>query len=181
MRTNALALSLVLSLVGAASIAANDDSLLVPQSPGFSYRSARAHIGTWKLNEAKSTFDTGATKNTTVVYFSSGDSVKVTVDGIDANGKRIHTAWIGKFDGTPYLVKGGGGFPTEYLQELVADTRTYTVTDDHTLTFVEKRGATETNSGRAVVSADGKTRTVDATATDSKGMKVSTHAVYDKQ
>ena len=165
MRTNTLALALVLSLVGAASAAANDYSPLSPQSPGT------AHIGTWKLNDGKSKFDTGATKNTTVVYASSGDNVKITVDGTDGSGKPVHTEWTGKFDGKPYPVKGG---PT-------ADTRAYTVTDDHTLTFVEKKGATVTNSGRAVLSADGKTRTVDATATDSKGMKVSTHAVYDKQ
>ena len=179
MRTNTLALSLVLSLVGAASIAANDDSPLVPQSPGS------AHIGTWKLNEAKSKFDTGATKNTTVEYVSSGDSVKITVDGTDGSGKPVHTEWTGKFDGKPYPVKGGPDasvrFPQHQVGVGVLDTRAYTVTDDHTLTFVEKTGATVTNSGRAVLSADGKTRTVDPTATDSKGMKVSAHAVYDKQ
>ena len=126
MRTNTLVLALVLSLVGAASAAANDYSPLSPQSPGT------AHIGTWKLNDGKSKFDTGATKNTTVVYASSGESVKITVDGTDGNGKPVHTEWTGKFDGKPYPVKGG---PT-------ADTRAYTVTDDHTLTFVEKKGAT---------------------------------------
>jgi hypothetical protein len=165
MRTNTLVLALVMSLVGAASAAVNEDSPLVPQSTGS------AHIGMWKLNEAKSKFDAGATKNTTVNYVSSGDSVKITVDGIDGNGKPVHTEWTGTFDGKPYPVKGG---PT-------ADTRAYTVTDDHTLTFVEKKGATVTNSGRAVLSADGKVRTIDASATDAKGMKISTHAVYDRQ
>src|SRR5262249_59926955 len=59
----------------------------------------------------------------------------------------------------------------------VADTRAYTAVDVHTLSFVEKKGTTVTNSGRAVVSPDGKSRTVEATATDSKGMTIKTQAV----
>jgi hypothetical protein len=164
MRTNTIVLAFVLSLVGTVSMAVSKASSQVMQSTS-------SVIGTWKLNEAKSKFDAGATKNTTIVYATSGDSVKVTVDGIDGAGKSVHTEWTGKFDGKPYPVKGG---PT-------ADTRAYTSVDDHTLSFVEKKGTTVTNSGRAVVSADGKSRTVDGAATDSKGMKINTHAVYDKQ
>jgi hypothetical protein len=163
MKTNMIALSFVLSLVGALCVAANEASSPVMQSTSSS-------VGTWKLNETKSKLDAGATKNTTVVYVSSGDSVKVTVDGIDGAGKSVHSEWTGKFDGKPYPVKGS---PT-------ADSRAYTALDDHTLSFLEKRGTTVTNSGRAVVSADGKSRTVDATAIDSKGMKINSHAVYDK-
>jgi len=132
---------------------------------------ATAHMGTWKLNEAKSKLDPGATKNTTVVYVSAGDNVKITVDGLDGAGKPVHTEWTGKFDGKPYAVTGNPA----------ADTRVYTEVNDHTLSFVEKKGQTVTNSGRAVVSADGKRRTVTASATDSTGKKIKTHAVYDKQ
>ena len=35
-------------------------------------------MGTWKLNEAKSKFSPGATKNNTVVYEAAGDSVTTT-------------------------------------------------------------------------------------------------------
>jgi hypothetical protein len=38
-----------------------------------------------------------------------------------------------------------------------------------------------TTSGRIVVSADGKSRTVSMSGTDSKGNKVKSTAVYDKQ
>ena len=48
------------------------------------------NMGTWKLNEAKSTFPAGATKNNTVVYEAAGDSIKVTVDGVTADGKTLH-------------------------------------------------------------------------------------------
>jgi hypothetical protein len=36
-------------------------------------------------------------------------------------------------------------------------------------------------TGRIVVSADGKSRTVTASGTDAMGMKMSSSAVYDKQ
>jgi hypothetical protein len=48
---------------------------------------ADANIGTWKLNEAKSKISAGAPKNTNVVYEMVGDTVKVTVTGVDADGK----------------------------------------------------------------------------------------------
>ena len=38
------------------------------------------HMGTWKLNEAKSKFAPGVPKNHTVVYETAGDNVKITVD-----------------------------------------------------------------------------------------------------
>ena len=41
-----------------------------------------AHLGTWKLNESKSQFASGATKNHTVTYTEAeGDMMKLTVDG----------------------------------------------------------------------------------------------------
>src|SRR4051812_21545677 len=48
------------------------------------------HMGTWKLNEAKSKLPKGATKNQTVVYEAAGDQIKVTLDGVDASGSAIH-------------------------------------------------------------------------------------------
>ena len=56
----------------------------------------------------------------------------------------------------------------------------YTKVVDHTLTFENKKGGKVTISGRIVVSADGKTRTVTTSGTGPKGNFTST-AVYDKQ
>ena len=66
------------------------------------------HMGTWKLNEAKSKLSPGGPKNHTVIYTPAGDSVKVTVDGTDAAGKPTHNEWTGKFDGKDYAVTGDG-------------------------------------------------------------------------
>jgi hypothetical protein len=128
-------------------------------------------LGTWKLNEAKSKIGTGAVKNTTVVYEAAGDSVKVTVDGVDSDGKPSHNEWTGKFDGKDYPVTGD---PT-------SDTRSYKKIDAHTLVLTNKKDGKATLTGRVVVSADGKTRTVTTSGTNAKGEKVTSTAVYDKQ
>ena len=132
---------------------------------------ASPQIGTWKLNEAKSKIAPGSTKNTTVVYEAAGDQIKVTVDGVDAAGKPTHNEWTGKFDGKDYPVTGD---PT-------SDTRSYKQVDDRTLELTGKKDGKATVTGKIVVSADGKTRTVSTTGTNSKGKEVKNTAVYDKQ
>ena len=129
------------------------------------------NMGTWKLNEAKSKISPGTPKNTTVVYAAAGDSVKVTVDGVAANGKPAHTEWTGKFDGKDYAITG----------DPVSDMRAYKPVNDHTLALTEKKGSKITNTGRVVVSAEGKTRTVTVNGTDANGNKTSVTFVYDKQ
>jgi len=128
-------------------------------------------MGTWKLNEAKSKIGAGSAKNTTVVYEAAGDKVKVTVDGVDADGKPAHSEWTGTFDGKDYPVIGDPN----------SDVRSYTKIDDRRLGFNAKKRGKVTTSGRIVVSADGKSRTVTASGTDPKGKKFRSTAVYDKQ
>jgi hypothetical protein len=128
-------------------------------------------IGTWKLNESKSKIPAGAAKNHTVVYEVAGDSVKITVDGVDGSGATTHSEWTGKFDGKDYPATGDPN----------GDTRVYKLINSRTLTFSSKKAGKVTLSGRIVVSRDGKTRTVTTTATDDKGKKVTSVAVYDKQ
>src|SRR5579863_435101 len=89
MKARTLALALVVLGVGATISFADD-----------------INLGTWKLNEAKSQFAPGATKNTTVSYTAAGDSVKVVVDGVAGDGKSIHSEWTGKYDGKDYPVTG---------------------------------------------------------------------------
>ncbi len=132
---------------------------------------ADVSMGTWKLNEAKSKLAPGATKNNTVVYAAAGDSMKVTVDGIDSDGKAVHHVWTGKFDGKDYPVTDDPG----------SDARSYKKVGDRTLEFTGKKGGKVTVTGRIVEAADGKSRTVTASGTDSKGVKFSSTAVYDKQ
>jgi hypothetical protein len=129
------------------------------------------NMGTWKLNEAKSKFSPGTPKNDTVAYEAAGDSVKVTVDGTDAAGKPAHNEWTGKFDGKDYPLTG----------DATADSRAYKKVNDHTIELTNKKDGKVTASGRIVVAADGKSRTVTMTATDPTGKKAKYTAVYDKQ
>ena len=128
------------------------------------------HMGTWKLNEAKSKF-AGKARNQTVVYEASGDQTKVTVDGVDENGAAVHNEWTGKFDGKDYPVTGDAN----------SDARSYRMINKNTLAMTVKKDGKATVNGRIVVSRYGKTRTVTTTATDAQGKKVTNVAVYDKQ
>ena len=129
------------------------------------------NMGTWKLNEAKSKLGAGTPKNHTVIYEAAGDNTKIIVEGIDSAGKTVRHEWTGKFDGKFYPVTGD---PT-------SDTRSYKQLGARTLSFTAKQGNKVTLTGRVVVSTNGKIRTVTTTATDAKGKKVNSTAVYDKQ
>jgi polyphosphate kinase 2 (PPK2 family) len=146
--------TLALCLVGAALCLAAD---------GF--------LGTWKLNEAKSKLAPGTAKNSTVVYSTMGDNIMVTIDGTDAAGKPAHNEWMGKFDGKDYPVTG----------DSTSDARSVKKIDDHTLAFTVKKGDKVLFTGRIVLSADGKSRTVTTEGTDAAGKKITATAVYDKQ
>lgn len=132
---------------------------------------ADQNMGTWKLNEAKSTFSPGATKNNTVVYAPAGDMVKVTVDGTDKDGKPTHNEWTGKFDGKEYPVTGDPN----------SDTRAYTKAGKHTLSLTIKKGDKVVATGKIVVAGDGKSRTLSVNGTDASGKELKVTAVYDKQ
>ena len=135
------------------------------------FAAADPHMGTWKLNEAKSKFSPGSPKNHTVVYAAAGDKVKVTVDGTGADGKPTHNEWTGKFDGKDYPVTGD---PT-------ADVRSVKRINDRTLDGTNKKGGKVTVTFHTVVSADGKSRTATLSGTDASGKKFNLTAVYDKQ
>jgi hypothetical protein len=132
---------------------------------------ADMNMGTWKLNEAKSKLAPGGTKNTGVIYEAAGDMVKITVDGVDGDGKPVHSEWTGKYDGKDYPVTG----------DATSDARSYKSVNPRTMTLAVKKDGKVTVTGRIVVAADGKSRTVLTGWTDSKGKPAKSSAVYDKQ
>jgi hypothetical protein len=78
---------------------------------------------------------------------------------------------VGKFDGKDYPVTGD---PT-------SDMRSYKTINDHSMELTAKKDGKVTMSGKIVVSADGKSRTVTVNATDAEGKKITMVGVYDKQ
>jgi len=129
------------------------------------------HMGTWKLNEAKSRFAPGAGKNTTVIYEASGKDIKVIVDGVDGAGNPSHNEWTGRFNGKFYAVTGD---PT-------SDERSYRVANARKLLLTARKAGKVTLTGTIIVTANGRTRTVTTNGTDANGKRVRNVAVYDKQ
>ena len=132
---------------------------------------ANPQMGTWKLNDAKSKLPAGMGKNNTVVYSEAKDKLKVTVDGVDKEGKPTHGVWVGQADGKTYQMKGN----------LPWDAAAYKVVNDHTYGITTMKGGKVRTTGTSTVSADGKTRTVATEGTDADGKKFKSKAVFDKQ
>ena len=131
---------------------------------------ANPQIGTWKLNEAKSKPVPGMGKNTSVVYAEEKDKIKVTVDGVDKDGKPTHSVWVGKFDGKAYPVKGN----------LPYNSVAYKMVNDRTNDITTMKDGKMFWSGRITVAADGKSRTVMINGTGADGKKFQGKYVYDK-
>ena len=133
---------------------------------------ASAHLGTWKLNESKSQFAPGATKNHTVTYGEAkGDMMNLTVDGTDKDGKSVHWTWTGKFDGKQYKVEGNP----------VVDTVGYKALNDHTNSATGMKDGKVIFTGTIKVAKDGKSRMVTTTMKGADGKKHTDKAYYDKQ
>jgi hypothetical protein len=101
----------------------------------------------------------------------AGNSVKVTVDGVDGSGKPTHNEWMGKFDGKDYPV----------TDDPENDMRSYRRISDHVLALTNKKDGKVTLTGRIVISADGKSRTLTTHGTDAQGNKTTSLSAYDKQ
>jgi len=154
MRLRTIGFTLALCLVGVATAFASDPNM-----------------GTWKLNEAKSKSAPAMGKNNTVVYSEAKDKMKVTVDGVDKDGKPTHGVWVGQADGKTYQMKGN----------LPWDAAAYKVVNDHTYGITTMKGGKVRTTGTSMVSADGKTRTVATEGTDADGKKFKSKGVFDKQ
>src|SRR5882762_336025 len=131
---------------------------------------ASPQMGTWKLNESKSKLVPGMGKNTMVVYAEQKDKIKVTVDGVDKDGKPTHGVWVGKWDGKAYPEKGN----------LSWNSAAYKVVNDRTNDITTMKDGKVVWTGRITVAADGKSRTVAIDGTDAQGKKFSGKAVYEK-
>lgn len=154
MKIRSIGLTLAFSFLGAAACFAADP-----------------HMGTWKLNAAKSKITPGTLIFNTITYKTMFGKVKVEGEGVDADGKPVHSEWTGNFDGKDYPVTG----------DPISDARSYTKVDDRTLDLTVKKGGKIIDTVRMVLSADGKSRTVTVAGTTPKGKKFKNVVVYDKQ
>lgn len=129
-----------------------------------------AHVGTWKVNQAKSKQPPGMGNTNTVVYAETKDQIQLTVDGTDKDGKKTHGVWTGKADGKTYKVTGN----------LSWDAMAYKMVDEWTYDITAMKGGKVAWTGRSTVAKDGKTRTLNMNGTGPDGKTFKSKLVYDK-
>jgi hypothetical protein len=146
-------------------------SLLLLLSPGLVF-AADPMVGTWKLNVGKSTFSPGPPpQGMRITYAEDGDWVVGKSERVDENGKTVARTNKYKMDGKEYPFEGpyGRGMITVKKSGDRETTTTHKYPSGHILTQ------------KAVLSADGKTRTVTTTGKNEKGQTVNAKTVYEKQ
>ena len=130
-------------------------------------------VGTWKADVAKSKYASGTTasKSTTKIE-AAGMGTKVSVDTDYADGTESHWTFTANYDGKDSPITGNCPYG-----ETVALTRV----DPRTSKSVYKHNGMTAVTQTAVVSPDGKTRTVTTTGKNLKGQPLDNVAVYDRQ
>jgi hypothetical protein len=129
-------------------------------------------LGTWKLDAAKSTYSPGpAPKSLTLKFEATPAGIKFTGDGVGADGKAVHSMYVSKFDGKDVPYEGNPD----------ADMASPKKVNDNSYDNTWKKGGKATITGKVVVSADGKTMTINQTGTNAKGEAVNNSIVYNKQ
>jgi hypothetical protein len=133
-----------------------------------------AFVGTWKYNPAKSTYSPGPPpkSNTITVEPVADGAMKITFDGVNAQGQPTHSERVTKFDGKEV--------PLQAVQPptTAVTTMTYKRIDDHAFEVVS---TVDTITTRVVVSRDGKTQTATQTGTNAQGQTVKNVIVSEKQ
>ena len=132
-------------------------------------------LGTWKRDTAKSKTAAGVSPitNLTVTREAADGGVKVSAKGERADGSKIDTIAIVKYDGKEVAVTGTGlTFDTTAIKQVNANT----ITEERL-----KKGGKYHSTVRTVVSADGKTMTSTTKGTGADGKAFTSVSVFDKQ
>ena len=128
-------------------------------------------VGNWKLNVSASKFSGEAPKSVTRSYSESPDGTVLHQKMIGADGKEMDMRVVTKLDGKDHAIEGNPD----------ADTVAGTAIDAQTSHFSMKRGGKEVGTVHRVVSADGKTLTVNNKGTHTDGKAYDDTLVFDKQ
>jgi hypothetical protein len=132
-------------------------------------------IGTWKIDAAKSTVGPGVSpfKSLTVVRTASSGGVDVAVKGERADGSKVDSHYVAKYDGKEVPVKGTG---------LPYDTVSVTQTDaDHLTDHRTKKGSKYSATGHFTVAKDGKSAVLDVSGSGADGKPFTSKSVYVRQ
>jgi len=129
-------------------------------------------MGTWKLNVAKSKFSPGpAPKSLTAKFEPAGKGVKLTTEGVSADGKPNATEYTANYDGKDVPLKGSP----------VADTVSLRRIDALTTERTDKKAGKVVQTLTRTIAKDGKSFTVATKGTNPKGEPINNMTVFEKQ
>jgi hypothetical protein len=129
-------------------------------------------MGTWKLNVAKSKYSPGpAPKSITVKFEPAGKGVKLTTEGVSADGKPNATEYTANYDGKDVPLKGSP----------VADTVSLRRIDARTTERTDKKAGKVVQTLTRTIAKDGKSFTVVTKGTNPKGEPINNMTVFEKQ
>jgi hypothetical protein len=130
-------------------------------------------LGTWTLNLAKSSYSPGpAPKSETRLYEPFGKrGITATFERVDAEGHKVTLSYSANYDGKDY----------KYLGSPDADTITLKRVDAYTVEATLKKNGMVVQTSTAVVSKDGRTRTVTTSGKNGRGQQIHNVVVFDKQ
>jgi hypothetical protein len=150
-------------------LAISFSTLLQAQAPA----QADKQLGTWTLNLAKSSYNPGPPpKSETRVYEPFGaKGVTAKFDRVDGEGHKIAIGYSANYDSKDY----------KYLGSLDADTIVLKRIDPYTVEATLKKNGIVVQTSTAVVSKDGKTRTVTTSGKNGKGELFHNVVVFDRQ
>ena len=133
-----------------------------------------AHIGSWKLNVAKSKFNPGpGYKSETRTYEPTADGYKFQGERVKADGGTEKYGFTVKYDNKDYPVAGKdpGG----------ADTIAVKLIDANHIDSTSKKGGDVLYISKVVVSDDGKVMTITTKGKNPDGDPFDNLQVYDRQ
>jgi len=133
-----------------------------------------AHIGSWKLNVAKSKFNPGpGYKSETRTYEPTADGYKFQGERVNPDGSTQRYGFTVKYDNKDYRVTGKdpGG----------ADTLAVKLVDANNIESTSKRGGEVLYTSKVVVSSDGKVMTITTKGKNADGEPMDNLQVYDRQ
>jgi hypothetical protein len=129
-------------------------------------------IGMWKLDPAKSKYSPGPPpKSLTLKFETVGEGLKLTSDGVGAEGQATHTEYTAKYDGKDYPITGS----------TISDTVSLKRIDTNTVERTDKKSGKIVQTLMRKISSDGKTMTATVKGTNAAGQPVNNELVFVKQ
>jgi hypothetical protein len=133
---------------------------------------ADSNVGTWKANIAKSKYSPGpAPKSQTLTIEAHDGGIKYSAHGENAQGAPTHLEFTAKYDGMDNPTTGSPD----------GNSIAYKRIDANTVESATKKDGKVMATSKAVVSKDGKTRTLTTIGKNAAGQDVHNVVVFERQ